>query len=163
MIEHPCPLYIRPHSLLAEALNDTLVYHWGLQRSKDLFDSFARRNVNPERGFRWPSTEIEETEKPALPNSIHRRTTSELWDLGYRITGMKRSERWKRLCEAVAQLGLQKVAELIAHLCRERKRQEGGRARYANAIREWEHDLTLLKREYYYKSDDKFEWPSSEP
>lgn len=85
-------------------LNDTLVYHWGLQCSKDLFDSFARRYVNPEKRFRWPSSEIEETEKPALPDSIRRRTSSELWDLGYRITGMKRSERWERLCEAVAQL-----------------------------------------------------------
>jgi hypothetical protein len=25
MIEHPCPLYIRPHSLLAEALSPKLV------------------------------------------------------------------------------------------------------------------------------------------
>lgn len=58
-----------------------------------------------------------------------------LYVLGYRITDMSRDERWEVLTnDALSELGLREVAEIIARLCRERKRQGYGRERYAYAI-----------------------------
>ena len=54
------------------------------------------------------------------------------------------------------------VAEIIARLCRERKRQGHGRERYAYAIAKWEHDLARLKREYYDRASEPFRWPSTQ-
>ncbi len=87
-----------------------------------------------------------------------------MYRLGYRITGRSRSKRWKILkTRAVPELGLREVAETIARHCRVRKRQIGGREKYANAIAEWEHDLDRLKRELYTGQRARFVWPRSEP
>ena len=64
--------------------------------------------------------------------------------------------------DALSELGLREVAEIIARLCRERKRQDDGRQRYAYAIAEWEHDLARLKREYYDRASESFRWPSTQ-
>ncbi|MBX6764414.1 MAG: hypothetical protein IRY88_12145 [Rubrobacteraceae bacterium] len=89
---------------------------------------------------------------------------TQLYRLGYKITGLSRAERWKILStRAVPVLGLQEVAETIARHCRVRKRQIGGRERYAHAIAEWEHDLDRLKREFYPNHRPRFVWPTSEP
>lgn len=75
---------------------------------------------------------------------------------------MSRDERWDVLTsDALSELGLREVAEIIARLCRERKRQGDGRQRYAYAIAEWEHDLARLKREYYDHASEPFRWPST--
>ena len=79
-----------------------------------------------------------------------------------RLTDMSREERWEVLTnDALSELGLREVAEIIARLCRERKRQGHGRERYAYAIAEWEHDLARLKREYYDYTSEPFRWPST--
>lgn len=88
---------------------------------------------------------------------------SRLKELGYDTT-KSHSERWKILTtKAVPELGLQKVAGHIAWLCQSRKAQRGGRERYADAIRKWEHDLDRLKREVYPTYRSQFDWPRSEP
>jgi hypothetical protein len=72
------------------------------------------------------------------------RDRSKLKELGY-DTNKSPSVRWRILTDkAVPELGLPKVARLIAWFCRSRKQQRGGRQKFASAIREWEHDLDRL-------------------
>ncbi|MDP9474167.1 MAG: hypothetical protein M3R38_00425 [Actinomycetota bacterium] len=78
--------------------------------------------------------------------------------------GTSRAERWRILKDKVVPaLGLEEVAGTIASHCRTRKRQRGGRERYAHAIAEWEYDLARLKRELYDSGPSRFYWPRSEP
>ncbi|MBX6764707.1 MAG: hypothetical protein K6T51_02515 [Rubrobacteraceae bacterium] len=138
-------------NVYVECLDAVLEYHPGLQYVKSL------------ETFPWPGTDAEETDYPGVSEAEFQPETP-LYNLGYRITGLSRSERWEILCtKAVPELGLQEVAETIARHCRVRKRQFGGREKYAHAIAEWEHDLDRLKREFYSNRRYKFSWPRSEP
>ena len=145
-----------------ELLNAALVHHPGLRHAKQLLDNAARRYARPR--FRWPSAEPQDAEIPAPRDAdVGYRERSPLFDLGYRIKGMSRDERWDVLTnDALSELGLKEVAEIIASLCRERERQGDGRQRYAYAIAEWEHDLARLKREYYDHASAPFRWPSTQ-
>lgn len=146
-----------------ELLNATLAHHPGLRHAKELLDGAARRYARPDARFRWPSTEPQ-VSKNSVPRDVDvgYRERSPLFVLGYRITDMSRDERWEVLTsDALSELGLREVAEIIARLCRERKRQDNGRERYAYAIAEWEHDLARLKREYYDYTSEPFRWPST--
>lgn len=124
--------------------------HPGLAFTKSLENlPTFRRLADPGKRFRWPSTEEREAARPVREESGYRDSTL-LFDLGYRTTGMSDDMRWFVLTrKALPVLGLREVAETIARLCRDRKRQEGGRQRYAEAIGKWEHDLARLKRKFY--------------
>ena len=142
-------------------LNATLNHHAGLRYAKSL-ESVAGPN-RLRKKFRWPSTEAQETKKPVLDNADYRESTP-LFELGYRVSGMTRRQRWEVLTrKALPQLGLKEVAETIANHCRTRKRQKGGSERFANAIAEWEHDLARLKTEFYVGQRSRFVWPRTEP
>ena len=133
-----------------EWLNAVLQYHPGLQYVKSL------------ETFPWPSTEAEESTSVG-ESEVEYQTETRLYQLGYKITGRSRSERWRILKnKAVPELGLEKVAGTISSHCRTRKRQRGGRSKYAHAIAEWEHDLVCLKREFYSNHRPRFNWPSSD-
>lgn len=137
-----------------DRLNQALAWHDGLKIAHRLHESGAP--------IAWPSTTaLETTQRATAPGTFA--TESTLHQLGYRITGLSRERRWAILTHAaVPTLGLQQVAETIAGLVRARKRQRGGRERYANAITEWEHDLARLKQEYWARAGRRFPWPSSE-
>ncbi len=146
-----------------ELLNAALAHHPGLRHAKQLLEGAARRYARPDARFRWPSTEPQDAKNPVPRGAdAEYREQSPLFVLGYRIKGMSRDERWEVLTsDALSELGLREVAEIIARLCRERKRQGDGRQRYAYAIAEWEHDLARLKREYYDHASEPFRWPST--
>lgn len=134
-----------------EWLNAVLEYHPGLQYVKSL------------ETFPWPETDAPEATHAGVSEAEFQSETP-LHRLGYQITGRSRSKRWEILkSKAVPELGLQEVAETIAQHCRVRKRQVGGREKYANAIAEWEYDLARLKREFYPNHRPRFVWPRSEP
>lgn len=117
----------------------------------------------PSSAFAWPSTEAEETRKPGS-NDLDYQQETRLYQLGYRITGRTRSQRWRVLItNAIPELGLRTVANTIASHCRTRKRQKDGRKTYAHAIAEWEYDLARLEREIYRDARHQFPWPKSEP
>jgi hypothetical protein len=117
----------------------------------------------PSSDFAWPSTEAEETKKPGS-NDLDYQQETRLYQLGYRITGRTRSQRWRVLItNAIPELGLRTVANTIASHCRTRKRQKDGTKTYAHAIAEWEHDLARLEREIYRDARHPFPWPKSEP
>jgi hypothetical protein len=118
--------------------------------------------AKPAATFTWPSTEAEET-KGAGDSELDLLPESRLRQLGY-TTNEPRSVRWRILTtSAVPELGLPKVASMIAWFCRSRKQQKGGRQKFARAIAEWEHDLDRLKREVYPNHRPQFVWPRSEP
>jgi hypothetical protein len=134
-----------------EWLNAVLEYHPGLQYVKSL------------ETFPWPGTDAPEASRTGVSEAEFQSETP-LHRLGYQITGRSRSKRWEILkSKAVPELGLQEVAETIARHCRVRKRQVGGREKYANAIAEWEYDLARLKRKFYPNYRPRFVWPRSEP
>lgn len=119
--------------------------------------------ATPKSGFSWPSTEAEESKNHEDADLLELRERSRLNELGYN-TNLSRSARWDILTrKAIPELGLPKIASLIAWFCRSRKQQVGGRRKFARAIGEWEHDLDRLKREVYPGYRPKFEWPRSEP
>lgn len=119
--------------------------------------------TSPSTDFSWPSTEAEETRK-AGSSDLDLQAETRLHQLGYRITGRSRSQRWRVLITtAIPELGLETVANTIAWPCRTRKRQKGGRKKYSHAIAEWEYDLTRLRREIYRPDRHRFLWPKSEP
>jgi hypothetical protein len=112
--------------------------------------------------FPWPSNEAEET-RGGSDAELDLRARSRLNELGY-STNVHPSARWRILTTAaVPELGLPKVAGMIAWFCRSRKQQRGGRQKYARAIGQWEHDLDRLKRELYPGHRPWFAWPRSEP
>lgn len=134
-----------------EWLNKVLAYHPGLQYVKSLVT------------FSWPGTEAQESSDVGVSEAEYQPAT-QLYEVGYKITGLSRSERWRILKDkAVPALGLEEVAGTIASHCRTRKRQRGGRERYAHAIAEWEYDLARLKREIYDSGPSRFYWPRAEP
>jgi hypothetical protein len=134
-----------------EWLNGVLRYHPGLQYVKSL------------ETFPWPGTEAEESEG-AVDSEAEFQTETRLYQLGYKITGRSRSECWRILTsKAVPELGLEEVVGTIASHCRTRKRQRGGRTKYAHAIGEWEHDLERLRHEVYPDHRPRCVWPQEEP
>lgn len=133
-----------------EWLNATLRYHPGLQFVKSL------------EAFPWPNTEAQESSGTGQSETEYQAETR-LYQLGYKITGRSRSERWRILKDrALPELGLEEVAGTIASHARARKRQRQGRTKYAHAISEWEHDLDRLRRELYSTNRSRFAWPRSE-
>ncbi len=83
---------------------------------------------------------------------------SELYQVGYRITGINREQRWDLLNNsAIPKLGLYKVVCIIASHLKNRKNQPNGHIKFKNAITEWEYDLGRLKKEYH---NSNFNWPS---
>lgn len=112
------------------------------------------------RGRSEPPVEARKKKDAARPDLPER---SELHRLGYKIGGLSRRERWWILTEeAVPRLGLEKVVRTIADHRRRVLNQAGGAARFAHAVAEWEHDLALLKRDYYDRVRKGFAWPSHE-
>lgn len=137
-------------------LNDVATYHPGLRLARDVF------------AFRWPSTPPEDAAGLADPplGSVSDEledvlsAESPLKVLGYQITGMSRARRWEVLSErAVPELGLQRVAHMIAGFIRLRRTQKGGARKFSYAIGEWRHDLQQLKRTYYDRRRRGFAWP----
>jgi len=132
-----------------EWLNAVLRYHPGLQYVASL------------ESFPWPGTEAAESEGGG-EGELELRERSRLKELGYDTT-KPRPVRWRVLTtKAVPELGLPKVAGMIAWFCKLKKRQRGGSQRFARAIGEWEHDLERLKRELYPQHSPRFVWPRSE-
>lgn len=116
--------------------------------------------VSP-KNFSWPDTEAQETKGGG--DELDLRARSRLNELGHN-TNKSRTVRWQVLTDnAVPELGLPKVANMIAWLCRTRKQQRGGREKYARAIGEWEHDLARLQKELYPGHHPRFIWPRDEP
>jgi|GEM_PF-2887967 hypothetical protein len=106
--------------------------------------------------FSWPSTEARETASPGNSESSFKEE-SNLHRLGYRITGVTRTQRWDILVRKVLpQLPLKEIVYTIANNVKIRKRQVGGMKKFAYAITEWEHDLKRLKQECYKST---FTWP----
>lgn len=106
--------------------------------------------------FKWPSTEVRESQGHSDSQSNFREET-ELHRLGYKITGLNRSKRWDILVrKAIPSLPLKEIVCTIARNVRLKKSQSGGKTKYAYAISELEHDLKRLKEEYYKYN---FTWP----
>lgn len=103
-----------------------------------------------------PRTQLDEQTK--YNGQIELKETSELRSVGYKITGLNRTQRWRILEKAVQMLGLYKVSYTIANHIRLRKGQKNGPIKFKHAITEWEHDLEKLKR-VYYRND--FRWPKT--
>lgn len=134
-----------------DLLNSVADRHEGLQYAKGL------------AGFAWPDIDAPESTSGSTGDEEFATETA-LRRQGYQITGLNRARRWTILIgDAIPALGLREVVETIAMLVRTRKAQRGGRARYANAIAEWEHDLARLRTEVYDRSVHQFRWPSTEP
>lgn len=107
--------------------------------------------------FKWPSTDANESNGSSDREGNFRDET-ELHRLGYRITGLNRSQRWDVLVRrAIPKITLKEIVNTIARNVRLRKSQIGGSTKFSHAIGEWEHDLKRLKQEYY-KSN--FTWPT---
>ncbi|EOK5608506.1 hypothetical protein ACM6UC_004509 [Vibrio parahaemolyticus] len=128
--------------------------------------------------FRWPSTIANEADG-SLPESQWPQMGM-LKAVGYTVgvSGLTVSSRLKLLkniyCEElpyvdskayIAEWGspetatrLKKMAETLAALARNAKRKS---ANMEVAIRDWEHDLTWLKDEYYLKHKYSWVWPTS--
>jgi hypothetical protein len=125
--------------------------------SNQLTDSGSlERKVLVDPAFEWPSTEAEETTSPGSNDGLFKEE-SNLRRLGYRITGLNRLQRWDILVrKVIPRLPLKEIVYTIANNVKLRKRQVGGKDKFAYAISEWEHDLKRLKQEYY-KSN--FTWP----
>ena len=141
---------------LAPLLNSYLNRYPGLARAKELAD---------EQGFEWPSQEAPESLTDSVTDDSGFALETPLRrECKYQITGLTRVARWNILTTcAVPRLGLQEVAETIANHIRLRKARKGGREMFANAIGEWEWDLTRLKREFYDGHNHRFRWPGTEP
>jgi hypothetical protein len=75
-------------------LNATLNHHAGLRYTKSLERSMGATGLR--KTFRWPSTEAEETKRPVQDGADFRDRTP-LFELGYRVTGMNRHQRWEVL------------------------------------------------------------------
>ena len=126
--------------------------HPGMRHLKSLADTY----------FRWPGTAATESDGNSTNESDYAEQT-DLMRMGYQITNMSRPERWATLQRAVQRLGLREVVSTIASHIRSRKRQTNGAQRYANAIREWNHDLLRLRLNYYRGSEVDFNWPPTDP
>ena len=119
------------------------------------------RTEAPPGTFSRPTAEAMETKRAG--DELDLRARSRLNELGYN-TNQSRPVRWRVLTEyAVPELGLPKVANMIAWLCRTRKQQKGGREKYAHAIGEWKHDLAGLHKERYPGHRPRFVWPRQAP
>jgi len=116
----------------------------------------------PQIEWQWPSTEAVETTRGG-DDGRDRAEIGELRARGYQITGLTTRDRWGILVgRCLPDLGLERVAYIIAGLVKNAKRQTNGRIRYQHAIEEWESDLARLKREFYVPEARTFRWPSTE-
>ena len=136
---------------LPDLLNESKDWHPGMRYLHSLASS----------SFRWPRTTAPESDQPGVSENDFERTT-DLFDMGYQITGKSKSRRWSVLTRAVPELGLKAVVETIANHIRVRKAQVGGADRYSHAINEWEYDLSMLRATYYRGSRADFQWPSTD-
>lgn len=107
-------------------------------------------NLRQDKNFNWPSTYAEESSESNRNDlDIEMPSQSELYQLGYRITGLNRTERWKILNEKVLpSMSIKKVVNTIAAHIRNRKRQRDGHIKYKYAIQEWEYDLERLRQKF---------------
>lgn len=86
------------------------------------------RSAVSDEEFSWPSIEAAET-RGVGDSEFELRIRSRLKELGY-DTNQPPSARWRVLTtRAVPELGLPKVANMIAWFCRSRKQQKGGEAK----------------------------------
>ena len=77
---------------------------------------------------------------------------SNLHKLGYKITGLTRTQRWNILAnKAIPQLGLDQTVKIITGLIETRKLQKDGETKFAHAIKEWNYDLSKLADYYLLK------------
>ncbi len=130
-----------------------------LNRSRDSHPGMSY--LHSLQSFQWPGTDA--TESPGTTDSDGEfKTETDLLKLGYRISGMSRTERWLVLSVvAVPRLGLEEVVRTISNHIRLRKTQVGGAEKYRHGIGEWEHDLARLKSTYYQSLGANFYWPST--
>ena len=108
--------------------------------------------------FVWPSTEVKGNTLTDVQENSILNEESALKKLGYQITGLTRDKRWSILQKAVSEIGLKKVAFIIAQNVKLRKGQKKGEITFKYSISEWEYDLEKLKK-HYYKND--FTWPNT--
>lgn len=124
--------------------------------TNDLLNNIVKSSEEFDTTFIWPSTYANETNGTNKLDQDFKEATN-LYLLGYKITGLNRQERWEIIEKKVLpKLDLKEIAYTIANNVRLRKRQKDGKRKFAYAIAEWEHDLKELK-EKYYKSN--FLWP----
>ncbi len=71
------------------------------------------------------------------------------------------SEHMQKWNTARTPYRLQKMANTIASLTKNRKKERNGSEKYRYAISDWEVDLAWLKKEYYDKMSFQFQWPST--
>ena len=133
--------------------------HDYLNESKDWHPGM--RYLHSLQSFRWPSTTAPESDQSVVSDGDFKQQ-SDLFEMGYQITGKSKSRRWSVLTRAVPELGLKAVVETIANHIRVRKAQVGGADRYSHAINEWEYDLSMLRATYYRGSRADFQWPSTD-
>ena len=108
--------------------------------------------------FSWPNLEVQEKASTSEAE-LNLRARSRLNELGY-TTREPASKRWRILTkEAIPELGLPPVANMIAWYCRFYRNHPN----FVDAIPKWKHDLDRLKREVYRNYRPRFNWPRSEP
>lgn len=102
--------------------------------------------------IRWPSTAVKETTHSSTRDAYVLQEKSELFRLGYKITGLSRNQRWAILQnKAIPTLGLERTVKIIANNIKLFKRQKNGAIKFHYAISEWEHDINRLKKEYRFR------------
>ncbi|WP_409305727.1 hypothetical protein [Peribacillus sp. SCS-155] len=107
-----------------------------------LLEEYNSNKANQEH-----SNKINEDENSKFES--HFSDESDLHKLGYKITGLSRYQRWDILKnKAIPQLGLDRTVLIITGLIETRKLQQDGEIKYANAINEWNYDLSRLA-DYY--------------
>lgn len=152
------------------------------QRLAEIEDEWQRRaglERDDPQYFDWPSTDAPKGSGSLGPRDWH--DIGVLAYLGYHVgktsslTARERITLLGRIFEArlpplnsssymrqwdlpASASRLRKMAETVASLCRNAKRQP--RDRMAEAVRHWEHDLSYL-RDTYYVGRFHFGWPST--
>ncbi|MCZ2845250.1 MAG: hypothetical protein O2U61_01930 [Candidatus Bathyarchaeota archaeon] len=71
--------------------------------------------------------------------------------------GPKQIDRWAALNLAVTEMGLKRVANILAQNINNKKGHRNGSQRFKKSIAKWGRDLEYLKEDYY-KND--FQWPA---
>lgn len=126
-----------------------------ITKLNDSFNALIQAKEIEQHRFKWPTTKVS-GENCVNQENGELREQSALKELGYQITGLNRKQRWQVLQQAVPELGLKRVANIIAHHVRMRKGQKNGTTKFRYAITEWEYDLDRLKKTYY---KNEFTWP----
>lgn len=133
-----------------------------------------------ELGFNWPSTKIDLDSQPGVSSQDWPKVGL-LKHMGYRVgvEGEAESRRRRILREiytrtdlpnvvslkymqewgsAKSNVRLEKLANCIAALCRNAKRNQSGN--YSRAVDDWESDLKWLKKTFY-AGRFRFKWPNT--